>query len=319
MYGNHRRSTVLELFKNVKKVVAMGAIATMLPAGMAMAAPSAQEVIDKYIEATGGKDAISAQKNQVRKGQFNLVDMGMAAGLEMYNAPPNFKNRINIEGMGEVTQGITGDVVWQVHFMEGDSILEGDAAQGVRQQAEFEPLLNWSKYYDSAEYDGEEDGNHKLKLVAKGSGSESTMYFSKDSGLLVKSDGMGLDGSPATTMFSEYKDIGGGVKAAHKMEIAGGMTVEMTFETIEVDACCMPEDTFALPESITALLPAEEEATGVTAEQILAQMDTNGDGKIDMDEAPEQLSAAFGMVDANADGGIDLEEAQMIADFMNGQ
>ncbi len=49
----------------------------------------------------------------------------------------------------------------------------------------------------------------------------------------------------------------------------------------------------------------------------MSQMDANGDGKIAMDEAPEQLKAAFGMVDANADGGIDLSEAQMIADFMN--
>jgi hypothetical protein len=305
---------VFELFKNVKKVVALGAIATLLPAGMAMAAPSAQDVIDKYIAATGGKDAISAQKTQVRKGEFNLVDMGMAAGLEMYNAPPNFKNRINVEGMGEVTQGITGDVVWQLHFMEGDSILEGDAASAIRQQAEFEPLLNWSNYYESADYDGEEDGNHKIKLVAKGSGAESTMYFSADSGLLVKSDGMGLDGSPATTLYSDYKDIGGGVKAAHKMEIAGGMSVEMVFATIEVNVD-VPEETFALPDSIQSQLPAE----GVTKEQLMSQMDTNGDGKITMEEAPEQLQGAFGMVDANADGSIDLEEAQMIADFVNGQ
>ncbi len=51
----------------------------------------------------------------------------------------------------------------------------------------------------------------------------------------------------------------------------------------------------------------------------MSQMDANGDGAIDMDEAPEQLKAAFGMVDANADGGIDLSDAQMIADFMNNQ
>lgn len=58
---------------------------------------------------------------------------------------------------------------------------------------------------------------------------------------------------------------------------------------------------------------------GVTADQIMSQMDANGDGKISMEEAPDQLKGAFGMVDANADGSIDLGEAQMIADFMNGQ
>lgn len=58
---------------------------------------------------------------------------------------------------------------------------------------------------------------------------------------------------------------------------------------------------------------------GVTADQIMSQMDANKDGKIVKDEAPEQLKAAFGMVDANGDGAIDLTEAQTIADFMNNQ
>ncbi len=61
------------------------------------------------------------------------------------------------------------------------------------------------------------------------------------------------------------------------------------------------------------------ESNDVTADQIMSRMDTNGDGKIDMDEAPEQLKGAFGMVDANGDGGIDLSEAQTIADFRNNQ
>jgi uncharacterized protein (DUF1330 family) len=55
----------------------------------------------------------------------------------------------------------------------------------------------------------------------------------------------------------------------------------------------------------------------VTADDLMSQMDTNGDGKIDMDEAPEELKNAFEVVDTNADGGIDVREAQTIADFIN--
>ena len=58
---------------------------------------------------------------------------------------------------------------------------------------------------------------------------------------------------------------------------------------------------------------------GVTAEQIMSQLDTNKDGKIDQDEAPDQLKNSFSIVDANGDGVIDLEEAQTIADFVNNQ
>lgn len=46
-------------------------------------------------------------------------------------------------------------------------------------------------------------------------------------------------------------------------------------------------------------------AGNVTADQIMSNLDANGDGKFDLDEAPDDLTGAFGMVDANADGGID--------------
>ena len=70
---------------------------------------------------------------------------------------------------------------------------------------------------------------------------------------------------------------------------------------------------------LIAVVEQEEPAEGITAQQIMDRMDANKDGKIDMDEAPDQLKQSFGLVDANADGAIDLEEAQTIADFLNAQ
>lgn len=58
---------------------------------------------------------------------------------------------------------------------------------------------------------------------------------------------------------------------------------------------------------------------GVTADMVMSMLDSNGDGSITMEEAPEQLKQFFTVVDANADGSIDLAEAETIADFMNAQ
>ena len=58
---------------------------------------------------------------------------------------------------------------------------------------------------------------------------------------------------------------------------------------------------------------------GVTAEQIMTFMDSNGDGKITEDEAPEEVKAGFSFLDTNGDGGIDVKEAQAMADFANNQ
>ncbi len=42
----------------------------------------------------------------------------------------------------------------------------------------------------------------------------------------------------------------------------------------------------------------------------MAQMDTNGDGKLQKDELPERMQLMFDRLDANGDGALDGEEIQ---------
>ena len=65
-------------------------------------------------------------------------------------------------------------------------------------------------------------------------------------------------------------------------------------------------------------LPAAAIAPEYTATQLMSIMDTNSDGLITLDEAPEDIKTAFAFIDQNGDGGIDVKEAQIMADFNNG-
>jgi hypothetical protein len=307
---------VYQALQTKAKWVAAAAVAAfVLPMGAAMAAPSADDIIAKYVDATGGKSAYDGIKTAVQNGQFLLIDMGISATLTSHKKGDNYKQTISVEGMGEITQGITDGVVWQMHFMEGDSILEDDAADAVRRQADLNQWGNWKNYFAGAEVAGEEDGNYKVVFKAKDGGADSTGFFDKESGLLNKMDAAGPDGSPAIMSFSDYKKVGD-ISIPHKTEIESGMNIEMLIDSAEINGD-VSDDVFALPEVIQALVPAEE--SGMTAAAVMEMMDANGDGKISLDEAPEQLAASFGMVDLNGDEGIDVEEAQLIADFMNNQ
>lgn len=303
------------MFKNKSGWIVAAVVATLaVPMGAAMAAPSVDDIIGKYVIAVGGKDKIAEMKSIVKKGQFLLVDMGMSASLESTLSGENFKFKIELEGMGEVTQAITDGTAWQLHFMEGDSILEGDKAEDVAKQADEFSWMNWKKYYASAEVAGEEEGDFKVVFTSKKDDGEDTVaYFDMETGLVDKVDSIGLDGSPSTATFSDYREVGG-LQFSHKSEIAGGMSIEIIFDSIEVNGD-VDAAVFELPEVIQALMPAE----GITAAELMEQMDANGDGKVTMDEAPEQLQASFGMVDMDGSEGIDLEEMQLVADFMNNQ
>jgi collagen type III alpha len=50
----------------------------------------------------------------------------------------------------------------------------------------------------------------------------------------------------------------------------------------------------------------------------LMQLDTDGDGKISKEEAPEPMRAAFDSMDANGDGFIDREEADQLRQKLGG-
>ncbi len=64
-----------------------------------------------------------------------------------------------------------------------------------------------------------------------------------------------------------------------------------------------------------AAAPAE----GEEAAAMLKAMDTNGDGVVSEDEAPEQMKQFFSMIDADGSGGIDAKEMQTVVDFRRQQ
>jgi len=286
---------------------AVMAAVSALPASAADL-PEPKDIFAKYVEATGGADAYAKLKNQVTNATFALPDMGMEGPMVTTAAPPNNRTTITFDAFGTVDSGVTDGVAWSVNPMEGSAILEGDAATvAVASAAALSPFIDFK---GEAKTTGEEkvgdEDCYTVEITGVG-----TSYFSKKSGLLVKS------GTPqGNATLSDYKEVDG-IMVAHKTNIDGGqMAFEITVNSVEHNVD-LDDATFAVPDDIKALMPAEE--SGATAAQVMEMMDTDSDGKITMEEAPDQLKGAFSMVDTNADGVIDVKEAQAIADFMNNQ
>ncbi len=241
--------------KRIGVGIACAAIMAAMSGMPAMAAdlPSAEDVIAKYLDAIGGKDKATSFKTRVMKGKFNLVDMGMEAGLTMYMAPPNFLNVIELDGMGTALQGVTDGKAWQsIEAMGQIGFVEGEEAAGLKQQAELELLANWDKHFDSAETVGEEAVGDaecvKVEFTPK-EGSPTNYFFDKESGLMVQSVAM-AQGMEAVTTVGDYKEVDG-VKIPHSLSVGGMMTIEITIESVENNAD-IAADQFAIPEAVAA-------------------------------------------------------------------
>src|SRR5690606_37918337 len=143
---------------------------------------------------------------------------------------------------------------WEMHFMNGDTILDGERALAQKEQASLAAWLDWKQYYSSAKIIGDDElnGEAVTKVVfARDGGDTATFLFAKESGLIVGREGPGMDGMPMLQLLGDYKEVDG-VLVAHKMEMQGAMTIEIVFEEIKHNTE-IPEGTFDLPPTIAAL------------------------------------------------------------------
>lgn len=168
------------------------ALATVAIAPLSVTAqdlPPAQELIDRYVEAIGGREAATRAIATRSIGSFNMPAMGVTGELEMVSgADGAMAMRINIPGMGDMLSGYTGEVGWSMDPMTGPRLLEGGELDAMREQAEPLFAVRDASLFQSFETIGESEFGGEacweVHYVWK-SGREVTECYSKDSGLII--------------------------------------------------------------------------------------------------------------------------------------
>ena len=89
--------------------------------------PPAKSIIDRHIEAVGGRDAIKAHNSVAVKGSMAMPASGMTGTMEIFAARPNKRlTKMTLAGIGEISEGFDGTVAWSVSPMTGPMLATGD-------------------------------------------------------------------------------------------------------------------------------------------------------------------------------------------------
>ncbi|MCB9849143.1 MAG: DUF620 domain-containing protein [Phycisphaerales bacterium] len=221
--------------------------------------PTGAEVLDRFIEVTGGADAYAAIRDRVMTGSLEYVGMGITAKVKGYYAEPRMTYlAMETEGLGLVEEGCNGEVVWTKSMMQGPQVLKG-ASRAFKLRADrFNAEYHWRELYVRAECTGREavEGQDCYKVVRyRADGGSDTAYFAAGSGLLVRMDYVAttpMGEIPVQMVREEYREVGG-VKIAHR-EIMRTMGREqrVDFDKIRVNTKMAPER-FDLPDDIKML------------------------------------------------------------------
>jgi len=174
--------------------------------------PTADQILDKYLAAVGGKEAMLKLKTRVQSGTIDA--MGQHYPIEIYSEGPDKRVSISHPSFGESVTAFNGQVGWLstsrgVHPM---SRLENEAAR-VDAQLHFAARLH-ELFQAFQVHAGETiDGHATVMVAAQGAGLPPVrLYFDEQSGLLlrqVRFTDTPLGRNPTQIDYADYREISG--------------------------------------------------------------------------------------------------------------
>ncbi len=246
-------------------VVASLATATLAAAQEAPAPlPKAEVILDKYIEATGGKAAYEKRHSEVTTATIEFVGQGVKGTLTSWEAEPDKLYIVmDLEGVGKIKSGVNSGIVWEKSALQGPRIRKGvERAVGLR-QATFNGSLLWRKLFPKAETVGVEpvDGEDCYKVVlTPAEGADEIRFYSKKTGFLVKTTtkiDSPMGEVPVESVAADYKAFAGILEPTKTTQKIATVTIASTVESVKVNEEIPPEK-FALPAEIKALMDKEK-------------------------------------------------------------
>jgi photosynthetic reaction center cytochrome c subunit len=187
--------------------------------GQGRSGPSADQILDRYIQALGGAQQLAKLTSFTAKGTYSGYDTDTEeVPVEIFVKAPNLRTTIVHTRLGDNTVAYDGRQAWVAAIDQPLPLLAltGGELQGARVDAEIslparikQDFSNWRAGFPEVGVEG-----HALQIVEGTTGSESgvKLYFDKESGLLVRqvrytNTPVGL--IPTHIEYSDYRSVAG--------------------------------------------------------------------------------------------------------------
>jgi len=235
--------------------------------------PSAEQVLARYVEVTGGQQAYDAIQNRVAEGLI-LTDNGQVAiPLKVYRAKPGkVYSHQDVPQLGVIEKGATAEVAWEINPSTGTTVYDGPQRGAILRQAVFDREAYWQQVWKKAECAGTQvvDGQPCYDLVMTPKAFDDSeleadhapppdhLYFAKESGLLVMSSQVfRAPGEPDVKVESRPSELHrvDGVLLPFRTvtQMEGQDPIVTEIHSLRQNLLLMPKQ-FALPDAVRAIV-----------------------------------------------------------------
>lgn len=221
--------------------------------------PAAQTLIDRHIEAVGGRGVIKSINSVAAKGSLSIPANGITGTIEIFSARPNKTLvKTTLAGVGESIEGFDGSVAWSNSPMTGPMIASGKELAERAFYSDFDSALGVAARYESIKTVERTtfEGRPVYKVVlTKKTGGDDVEFYDAETGLkagalMERTTPMGT--IPVTVTVSDYKKFGNLLQPTVVKQSLMGTSIVTTFTTVEYNK--VDPAVFELPAEIKALV-----------------------------------------------------------------
>jgi hypothetical protein len=222
--------------------------------------PKAETILDRYIQVTGGKAAYQKHTRETLTGTITFPEQGLNGKLTRYAmAPDKEYSVVELGPIGKIESGFADGIAWEKSVILGPRIKSGDEKDQAAREAQFNGAAEWRTIFPKAETTGSEavNGEDCYKVVlTPAAGKPETQYYSKKSGLLLKTAATAVSpmGEVAVEVeVSDYKNFDGILLPTRSRQKAGAQQLEINITGVTADQP-FPAGIFDLPPEIKTLV-----------------------------------------------------------------
>jgi len=176
--------------------------------------PTVDQILERYIRAVGGEQALSKVKTRKRSGEVEVA--GVRGTFEIYEAAPNKQWLTGSlpPPMGSVTQAFDGSVGW-VKNQNGVFEMRGEGAAQAKLEANFYADTKLREQFTAMSVAGiEREGSREFYVIeaTRTAGTAERLFFDVRSGFLVRRSWVTptfFGALPNSTDFDNYKKVSG--------------------------------------------------------------------------------------------------------------
>jgi zinc protease len=228
-------------------------------AGAATALPSARSIIDRYVEAIGGRKAVLGHSSTHASGTMSMPSSGVSGGVEVYAARPNKSFiKLTLGGIGEVLEGFDGTVGWSLSAITGPMLTLGKELEQKKFDAAYDADLHEPGRYKAMQtvekttFEGRPC--YKVSLTHM-DGTEDLEYYDVETRFKVgtvatRDSSMGA--VQVTQLYADYKKFGDLMVPTTMKQSTMGVQQVLTFTVVEFDT--VQPSVFEPPPAIKAML-----------------------------------------------------------------